>query len=495
MYQKLSERPSTSEPRITGKISTRVKYTFAFGALGKDLIYGMIATFSMIYFTDILKVNPVFIGTMFFVAKLWDAFNDLIMGMIVDNTRTKWGKFIPWLIIGTLVNAIVFVVLFTDFHLDGVGLCVFATAAYILWGMTYTIMDIPYWSIIPNLTSDPKEREKVSVLPRIFASIGQSLVIAGFGVQIINALSGGTANQMGYHRFAVIIAIVFILTIGITVINLPKTKDETVPEKKVRFSDIFAIIGKNDQLRWAVALIFLYNIGIQCIMGVSTYYFSYVCGDATMMSSFMISASIAEIFGLLVFPKLSNIISRRNSFLLACTLPAVGLMMLFAVGFLAPQNVILTSISGVIVKLGTGLELGCATVFLADVVDYGEYKMGARNEGVVFSLQTLIVKFTAALTALSIGFALGSTQYVPGEEQSMATIMSISTLMCIVPAVCMLIAYVVYRKKYKLHTNDMKKIINTIAARREGEITMEEIIDENGEKHSVEALNYTKTES
>ena len=116
-------KQTSSQPRLDGKIPGRIKYTFALGALGKDMIYGMIATFSMIYFTDIIKVNPVFIGVMFFVAKLWDAFNDLFMGMIVDNTRSRWGKFIPWLVIGTLVNSIVFVVLFTDFHLDGVGLC------------------------------------------------------------------------------------------------------------------------------------------------------------------------------------------------------------------------------------------------------------------------------------------------------------------------------------------------------------------------------------
>lgn len=103
-----------------GKIPGRVKYTFAFGALGKDLIYGMIATFSMIYFTDIIKVAPAFIGTMFFVAKIWDAFNDLFMGMIVDNTRSRFGKFVPWLVIGTLINAFVFVTVFTDFHLTGV---------------------------------------------------------------------------------------------------------------------------------------------------------------------------------------------------------------------------------------------------------------------------------------------------------------------------------------------------------------------------------------
>ena len=149
------ENKSNSGVVYQGKIPGRVKYCFAFGALGKDLIYGMIATFSMIYFTDIIKVAPAFIGTMFFVAKLWDAFNDLFMGMIVDNTRSRWGKFVPWLVIGTLINSFVFVTVFTDFHLSGVSLCVFASVVYVLWGMTYTIMDIPYWSIIPNLTSDP----------------------------------------------------------------------------------------------------------------------------------------------------------------------------------------------------------------------------------------------------------------------------------------------------------------------------------------------------
>ena len=199
-----------------------------------------------------------------------------------------------------------------------------------------------------------------------------------------------------------------------------------------------------------------------------------------MMSSFMISASIAEVVGLIVFPKVAKFLSRKTSFLLACLFPAFGLVMLLLVGIFAPHNVVLTSISGVIVKLGTGLELGCATVFLADVVDYGEFKLGTRNEGVVFSLQTLIVKFTAALTALGIGAALGSTQYIPGQEQSFATVASISTLMCIVPAVCMLIAYVVYRKKYKLNDGMMKKVINTISARREGKIDMTQQLDESG---------------
>ena len=467
------ENSSKSGTLYQNKIPGRVKYTFAFGALGKDLIYGMIATFSMIYFTDILKVAPAFIGTMFFVAKLWDAFNDLFMGMIVDNTRSRWGKFVPWLVIGTLINAFVFVVVFTDLHLSGVGLCVFASVVYVLWGMTYTIMDIPYWSIIPNLTSDPEEREKVSVLPRIFASIGQSLIIAGFGVQIIKGLGG---DYVGYHRFALIIAAAFIFTMAVCVINLPKVQQDCEKQEKLKFKDILTVIKKNDQLRWAVLLILLYNVAIQFIMGVATYYFNYVCNDAGMLSAFMISASVAEIIGLLIFPKITKLLSRKKAFFLSCMLPPIGLVLLLIVGIVCPTNIVLTAIAGIIVKTGTGLELGCATVFLADVVDYGEYVMGVRNEGVVFSLQTLIVKFTAALTSLSIGFVLELTGYVPNVVQSLATQNSIRVLMCLIPAVGVVLAYIVFKKKYKLDDAFMKQVVAAITGSEQTEVKEENVV-------------------
>ena len=445
------ENNSKSSVVYQGKIPGRVKYSFAFGALGKDLIYGMIATFSMIYFTDIIKVAPAFIGTMFFVAKIWDAFNDLFMGMLVDNTRSRYGKFIPWLVVGTLINAFVFVIVFTDFHLTGVNLCIFASVIYVLWGMTYTIMDIPYWSVIPNLTSDPEEREKVSVLPRIFASIGQSLIIAGFGVQIIKGLGG---NYIGYHRFALIIAATFIFTMAVCVLNLPKVQTNAEKKEKMKFRDIFTVIKKNDQLRWAVLLILLYNV--------ATYYFSYVCNNAGMLSAFMISASVAEVVGLLIFPKVTKALSRKKAFLFACALPPIGLILLLVVGFVCPTNILLTAIAGIIVKTGTGLELGCATVFLADVVDYGEYVLGERNEGVVFSLQTLIVKLTAAFTSLAIGFVLELTGYVPNAVQSLATQNSIRVLMCVVPTIGVILAYIVFKKKYKLDDEFMKKVVEKI---------------------------------
>ena len=211
----------------------------------------------------------------------------------------------------------------------------------------------------------------------------------------------------------------------------------------MKFRDIFTVIKKNDQLRWAVLLILLYNIGIQAIMGVATYYFSYVCNNAGMLSAFMIS-------GLLIFPKVTKLLSRKKAFLMACTLPPIGLILLLIVGFVCPSNIPLTAIAGIIVKTGTGLELGCATVFLADVVDYGEYVLGVRNEGVVFSLQTLIV-----------------TGYVPNAVQSLATQNSIRVLMCIVPALGIILAYVVFKTKYKLNDEFMKKVVAKISGKAE----------------------------
>ena len=243
---------------------------------------------------------------------------------------------------------------------------------------------------------------------------------------------------------------------------MPKIQQNSEKKESLHFKDVFTVIKKNDQLRWAVLLILLYNVAIQFIMGVSTYYFSYVCNNAEMLSAFMVSASVAEVVGLLIFPKITKLLSRKKAFFLACLLPPIGLVVLLLVGIFCPSNVVLTAMAGIIVKTGTGLELGCATVFLADVVDYGEYVLGTRNEGVVFSLQTLIVKFTAALTSLSIGFVLELTGYIPNAVQSLSTQNSIRILMCLIPAIGVVFAYVVFKKKYKLDDEFMKKVVEKI---------------------------------
>lgn len=449
------------------KLSFKEKYSYGIGAIGKDMCCGIIFTYCMLYFTDVLKLSAAFVGSLFFLAKFWDAVNDLGMGMIVDNTHTKWGKFRPWLAIGTIINAIVLVCLFTNWGLSGTSLYIFASAMYILWGMTYTIMDIPYWSMLPNLTSNPEERDRVAVIPRIFASIGGSLLVGGFGLQIMDFLGKGNA-QAGFTNFAWLIAIVFIVTVGITVVNV-KSADrvETKTQEKTSFKQVLNVIKQNDQLLVAIGVILTFNFAMNCISGVQTYYFIYVVGNKALFSIFTMFAGFAEIFGLLIFPRLAQYFTKKQVYAFASGVPVIGLIVLFLTGIFMPQNYILTALAGICVKFGSGLQLGTVTVVLADVVDYGEYKLGTRNESVIFSIQTLLVKFASAMGALFTGFALDATGYIPDAVQSMTTLNGMRIIMIAFPMVFVVISFIIYKKYYKLNGDYLTRIMNILNLRKQ----------------------------
>ena len=120
------------------QLTAKAKYSYGIGALGKDLVYGIVGTYLMIYFTDVVGLAPAFVGTLFLVARIWDTVNDPMMGMVVDNTRTKWGKFRPWILIGTILNAVVLIFLFKKPDLDGVPIiCIFFSYVYLMGNDIY----------------------------------------------------------------------------------------------------------------------------------------------------------------------------------------------------------------------------------------------------------------------------------------------------------------------------------------------------------------------
>lgn len=256
-------------------LTSKEKFAFGFGALGKDAICCFVGNFLMFYFTDVLFLAPAFVGTLFFIARIWDAVNDPMMGLIVDNTHNHFGKFRTWLLVGTLINAVVFVALFNTFGLQGKSLYIYVSIAYILYGMTYTIMDVPYWSWLPNLTNDPHEREAVSVIPRFFASLA-GFSIGVFGLSMIDGMDrlfGNGDRTGGFRSVAVIIAVLFILTIGVTIVNVKEKVTETASER-TSFSQIKKILFGNKQLLAYIGLLLSFNLCMQIINGVIIYYSS-----------------------------------------------------------------------------------------------------------------------------------------------------------------------------------------------------------------------------
>ena len=415
----------------------------------------------MIYFTDVVGINPAFVGTLFLMARLWDAINDPIMGMIVDNTRSRFGKFRPWIFIGTILNSVVLFLLFRKPDLEGTSLYLYYSVMYILWGMTYTIMDIPYWSMIPTLATTKEDREKISVVPRIFASLG-GLTVTTFGIALVNKLGNG--NQIkGFEYFALGIVIIFIISTIVTCINVKEKTQVQVNNEKVNIKQAFNILKQNDQLLVFIGIVLAYNLAMQLAGGAAIYYFKYVAGKESLFSLYSFF-KVAEIGGLMLFPVVTRKIGRQQVFRMATILPMFGLITLFISGLIAPQSI---SVSAVLLNLGSGFLLGSTTVMLADIVDYGEYKLGSRNESIIFSAQTLLVKLASALSGWLIGVGLSLIGYVAGAAvQSNITIIGIRVIMTIIPSIVALVMYVIYKSKYKINGSFHDEILQVIGSRK-----------------------------
>jgi len=449
-----------TEDRIT--LDTKISY--GLGALGKDFACSIIYIFLMFYFTDVAGLSAAFVGTLFLVARIVDAVTDPVMGMIVDNTRSRFGKFRPWILIGTLVNSFSLVALFYTHEFSGTWLYVYAAISYILWGVTYTIMDIPYWSMIPALSCNRVEREKLVVWPRIFASFAW-MIMGGYGLWAVAKL-GGEDKGTGFFYLSIIIVVSFIASALITFFRVKEQFPTRLDAARFSFRDVRNIILNNDQLKALIGTVLAFQIAISLIGGFAIYYFTYAIGREDLFPTFALVSGAAEIAGVFIFPWLCRILPRKMMWFIACAFPALCSLVLFLTGIYSPENAFLAGLAGAVLKFGGGIANGLSTVMLADVVDYGEYKTGQRSESIIFSVQTMLVKFAGALSGFFIGIGLSMIGYVPNVEQSESTIFGLRVMMIGTPLIMIVLSVWIYKMQYKLHGEFQSSVMQKIARTR-----------------------------
>lgn len=450
---------------MNNKLSWKSKLSFGLGAFGKDAVYAIVSTFLMFFLTDIKGVAPAFVGALFLGARIFDAFNDPIMGVVVDNTRSKFGRFRPWIMIGTVLNSIVLVLLYFNVGFSGTAYATWVAVLYILWGLTYTIEDIPYWSMVPALTEDPKERDQVSSIPRFFASLAWLIVGSG-GFTIIGFLGKGDQGT-GFSRFAMIIAVIFIIASSLTCMNCREARELPVNTEKTSLKKMVSILFKNDQVLVVLGIALLFNLGYQLANSFATYYFKYVAGsvDGTLFSVYTGVAGIAQMATLALFPAISAKIGRPKAFLLAAVSQVIGFAALLACGMSVPDNALMVGVCSAIINIGIGFMLVLVTVSLADVVDYGEYKFGSRNEAIIFSTQTFVVKLAGAVSGFISGIGLTIIGFVANQTQTPETITGMRVMMIVIPAVLAILTYLIYKFGYKLRGTYLDEVKAAIAAR------------------------------
>ena len=471
------------------KLEGKEKISYGLGAVGKDMVYMLSASYVLYYYQDILGVSAVAMGVILLVARIFDAFNDPFMGVIVEKTKTKWGKFRPWLMIGTLSNAVVLFLMFAaPPALDGGGLVAYAAVFYILWGVTYTMMDIPFWSMIPAFTESGKEREGLTTLARSCSGVGSALITV-FTMIVVPALGklflgdseaaaiAREVERCGFKWFALIIAILFVIMITITCVNIKEksTINLNAPTVKQMFQSLLA----NDQAMTVVVTIVLVNCSIYITSNLLIYFFKYDIGGTHWNDSYVLFNTFGgaiQILSMMIFyPLLRKLISAVKVFYVSAGMAIGGYLVLLVMMVVEITNVYLLLVPGFFIFAASGMLTVLTTVFLANTVDYGELKNHRRDESVTFSMQTFVVKLASGVAAMIAALALNfsdiqqdtsvDVEQLAADSTSGSSLVILRMTMTILPVIGLIAAILVFARHYILNDAKLAEITQTLKNR------------------------------
>lgn len=454
------------------KLSAKEKVTYGLGAVGKDMVYMLSASYILYYYQDILGVSAIAMGIILLAARVFDAFNDPIMGVIVAKTRTRWGKFRPWLLIGTITNAIILYFMFAAPPvLDGSGLVAYAATTYILWGVTYTMMDIPFWSMIPAFTEGGKEREGLTTLARSCAGVG-SAIITIITMQCVYMLGQGNERK-GFQLFALIIAALFIVFTVVACLTIKEKSTVDVDSPSVK--QMFKALLQNDQAMAVVVTIVLINCALYITSNLLIYFFKYDFGGEAWHNSYTLfntfGGAVQILSMMLFFPLARKFLSAIQVFYLSIGMAVVGYVSLLVLSFTNMSSVYLLFIPGFFVFTAFGMLTVLTTVFLANTVDYGELKNNRRDESVIFSMQTFVVKLASGVAALIASICLSlcnlsdDTTQAAVVEAAGSSVIGLRMTMAAIPIIGLLAAVIIFYKKYILTEAKIEEIAQQLKAK------------------------------
>ncbi len=411
---------------------------YALGEVGCQMSWYMINNYLTLFYTDVVGLSASVISLIMLIARVWDAINDPMMGAIADRTNTRWGRFRPYLYFAPPFLAIFNILTFTVWPMEGTAKILTCLLCYICTGMAYTACSIAYQALQNVIAVDSKVRMFLATSRGIGSSvIGIILSIVVAPVLLMLSKPGATtADAQGYFRFAIIMSAAMIIPFWVCAVLCKENYTSVLHDSKKSTQKRGFIVSirellKNDQLMLVILCTVLGTICVSGRMGLLTYYIIYVVGDFMHIATFYTVMTIAQLIGNFLLPWGTNKFGKKGYLIILQMIMNIGFLAMFAL----PN-------AGIPVLLGISFVCGlcnssasvCAGL-VGDAIEYGDWKLGNRQEGLAASMLSFGVKIATAICGSAGVLLLSLAGYVPNAEQTEAAKQGINIVVNLVPFV------------------------------------------------------------
>ncbi|EKS4788314.1 glycoside-pentoside-hexuronide family transporter [Salmonella enterica] len=448
-------------------LSVKEKIGYGMGDAASHIIFDNVMLYMMFFYTDIFGIPAGFVGTMFLLARALDAISDPCMGLLADRTRSRWGKFRPWVLFGALPFGIVCVLAYSTPDLSLNGKMIYAAITYTLLTLLYTVVNIPYCALGGVITNDPTQRISLQSWRFVLATAGGML--STVLMMPLVKLIGGENKALGFQGG--------IAALSVVAFCFFTTKERVeAPATHTSMREDLRDIWHNDQWR-IVGLLTILNILAVCVRGgAMMYYVTWILGKLGMFVAFLTTYCVGNLIGSALAKPLTDWKCKVSVFWWTNALLAVISVAMFFVPMHATIAMfVFIFVIGVLHQLVTPIQW----VIMSDTVDYGEWCNGKRLTGISFAGTLFVLKLGLALGGALIGWMLAGGGYdAAAKTQNSATISIIIALFTIVPAICYLLSAAIAKRYYTLKSPFLKTILEQLAQgahRNEQEFTHKEL--------------------
>lgn len=425
------------------KLSFRSKFFYGGGDFAINIMWQLTVFYLLFFYTDIFGLSPANAGLVFFIAKIWDAITDPIMGYIADNTSTRWGKFRPYILFGSVPALIMIILCFTSPDLSQSGKFYWALFTYITFTTLYTVIAIPVGSLIPAMTQDRDERTSLASFRFLGASSG-SIAVAVLTLPLVGLFS---SPQYG---FPIVIACLAFFGAVFAFLCFYNTKEiySKPYEKNIGFKEIIKMIFTNFPLHFVILALLTTWVANNTKQLTTIYFVKYNLNLEAYFSPILLGVILQIMFGAYLTNLIKHRFEKKSLFMIGTFLYVItDLIVYFITGY---ENFWLLAFVTSFGFIGFGMAGVMAWSMIADTVEYGEWKSGFRAEGLLNAAHVFVFKLSVGVSAWLAGFVLETTNYVANAPiQNQETLEGLTIMGFIFPAIAGSIAIIItYFNKY-----------------------------------------------